>query len=339
MAITTPLTPEILVPRLGDYLVEKGLLTTEDLKRALVVQQELQASGKHVLMGQVLLEMKLISRAALDQAVTEQILQLRAALQDTNQQLERRVEQRTAELKDALKRLSELNQLKSNIIANVSHEFRTPLTHIKGYLELLITESLGPLTTDQSNALAVVRKSSDRLEELIDQLLQFSVASQGEFTLHLVSIDVTALLENAFNRTLVKAKEHEISLRLNIPSGLPSVKADSEKITWVVLQLLDNGIKFTPKNGKVVISAERDGEFVKIAVTDTGIGIPANKIPELFEPFHQLDGTSTRRFGGTGLGLALVKQIIDAHGSIIRVSSQVNLGTRMEFILPVVPAN
>jgi two-component system sensor histidine kinase BarA len=339
MAILTQLTPEILVPRLGDYLVEKGLLKQEDLKRALKVQQELQTGGKHVLMGQVLLEMKLISRAALDQAVTEQILQLRTALQETNQQLERRVQERTAELQDALKRLSELNQLKSNIIANVSHEFRTPLTHIKGYLELLITESLGPLTTDQSNALGVMRKSSERLEELIDQLLQFSVASQGEFTLHLTSLDVTSLLENALNRTLPKAKEHDISLRLNIPSGLPMMKADGEKITWVVLQLLDNGIKFTPKNGRVAISAELDGEFVKITITDTGIGIPASRIPELFEPFHQLDGTSTRRFGGAGLGLALVKQIIDAHGSIIRVSSQLNLGTRMEFILPVVPAN
>ncbi len=339
MPFLTLLTPEVLVPRLGDYLVEKGLLKPEDLKLALKIQQELQIEGKNVRMGQVLLEMKLISRATLDQAITEQILQLRAALQETNQQLEERVVERTAELQVALKRLAELNQLKSNIIANVSHEFRTPLTHIKGYSDLLITETLGPLSVDQSNAVAVMQKSSERLEELIDQLLQFSVASQGEFTLHQTSLDVTLLLNNAFNHSLPKAKEHDVLLQMNAPSGLPMVKADSEKVAWVILQLLDNGIKFTPKNGRVVLSAERDGEFVKIAISDTGIGIPANRIPELFEPFHQLDGTSTRRFGGTGLGLALAKQIIEAHGSIIRVSSQLNSGTRMEFMLPVISAN
>jgi len=152
--------------------------------------------------------------------------------------LEKRVEERTAELQDALKRLAELNQLKSNIIANVSHEFRTPLTHIKGYLDLLIAETLGPLTIDQSNAVVIMQKSSERLEELIDQLLQFSAASQGEFTLHLTSLDATLLLNNTFSRTLPKAKEHNITLQLNIPSGLPMVKADSEKIAWVVLQLL-----------------------------------------------------------------------------------------------------
>ena len=335
MTSPTKLTPEILVPRIGDYLVEKGLITSEDLKRAINTQQDLRNNGNQVLIGQLLIDLKLISPTTLDQAVTEQILQLREALQTANQQLERRVEERTEELQVALKRLSELNQLKSNIIANVSHEFRTPLTHITGYTDLLLSQSLGPITADQSRALSVMKKSSDRLEELIDQLLRFSLTSQGEFKLQLGPMDVNSVLESSINEVMAKAQEHSITVRLHIPASLPLVKADSEKIAWVISQLLDNGIKFTPREGQVVLSAECEGMFVKIAVSDNGIGIPSARIPELFEPFHQLDGTSTRRFGGTGLGLALVKQVIDAQGSIIRVSSKPDNGTRIEFTLPI----
>src|SRR3990172_1175386 len=143
------LTPEMLVPRMGEYLIHKGLITAENLQKALNYQQEAIAKGTPILLGQALIELKLLERAELDQAVTEQIIQLRSALQAANRTLEHRVEERTAELQKALERVSELSQLKSNFVANISHELRTPLTHIKGYVELLITESLGPLTEEQ----------------------------------------------------------------------------------------------------------------------------------------------------------------------------------------------
>jgi signal transduction histidine kinase len=310
-----PLTPEILVPRLGDYLVDKGLLSRKDLDYALEVQKGIRETGKEVLVGQLLVELKLISRPALDRAVTEQILQLRAALQDTNQQLERRVEERTAELQIALKKLSELNQLKSNIISNVSHELRTPMTHIKGYLELLVTESLGPVTPEQIDALRVMQRSSDRLEALIDDLIRFSLTSQGEFTLRITPLDLGSLSGKLIQRVSPKAEEKHVSLQLTT-NPLPPVKADEEKISWVLLQLLDNAIKFTPEGGAITLLIEREGGFARVVVTDTGIGIAAERIPELFEPFHQLDGTSTRRYGGTGLGLALVRQIIKLMGQL-----------------------
>jgi signal transduction histidine kinase len=339
----TPLTPEILVPRLGDYLVEKGVLSRSDLLSALKRQEELREQGKPILLGELLIQLGLIDRPTLDGAVTEQIIQLRAALQETNRQLERRVEERTAELQKALKKLSELNQLKSNIISNISHELRTPMTHMKGYLELLISGSLGELNPQQQNALEVMQRSSDRLERLIEDLIQFSMASRGEFTLRPSRLDVNILFNTAVARSRSKANDRNVTVEIKAPEMLPLVMADEEKITWVVMQLLDNAIKFTPPGGRVSLEASEEGEFVQVSVQDTGIGIPKERQEEIFEAFHQLDGSTTRRYGGTGLGLALVRQIVEAHGSMVRVSSEVNRGSRFEFLLPiskdVVPTN
>ena len=130
------LTPEMLVPRLGEALVSAGRISEQDLQAALEYQEQQAAQGRALLLGQALLELHVIDQPGLEQAITEQIIRLRSALQAANRTLERRVRDRTAELQDALKRLSELGELKANFVANVSHELRTPLTHIKGYLEL-----------------------------------------------------------------------------------------------------------------------------------------------------------------------------------------------------------
>jgi signal transduction histidine kinase len=169
----------MLVPRMGEYLMQKGLISGEDLQQALDYQLEQTAKGNAVLLGQALIDLHIIERAELDQAVTEQILQLRSALQAANRSLERRVEERTAELQKALERVSELSQLKANFISNISHELRTPLTHIKGYLELLVTESLGSITEEQKHALHISQQSAGRLETLIEDLIMVSLASRG----------------------------------------------------------------------------------------------------------------------------------------------------------------
>jgi two-component system phosphate regulon sensor histidine kinase PhoR len=119
-----------------------------------------------------------------------------------------------------------------------------------------------------------------------------------------------------------------VTLETDIPLDLPLISADEEKITWLLLQLLDNGIKFTSAGGRVVIAADADEYRVNIHVRDTGIGIPPNRLDDIFEPFRQLDGSSTRRAGGTGLGLALVRRIVEAHGATIEVSSQVGRGSQ-----------
>ncbi len=328
------LTPEMLVPRMGEYLIQKGLISAESLQNALNYQQEEISKGNSILLGQALLDLKLLERADLDQAVTEQIIQLRSALQAANRTLERRVEERTAELQKALERVSELSQLKANFVSNISHELRTPLTHIKGYVELLVTESLGSITDEQRHALQVSQQSTGRLEALIEDLILFSLASRGELSIMHENVDLRRLVNLSIKAYASKAEERGVSLNVIIDENVPPVQADPQKIAWVLNQLLDNGIKFTPSGGRVVVNVKREGEnLVIVSVTDTGIGIPANRFNDIFEPFHQLDGSSTRRYGGTGLGLSLVRQIVEAHGSMIEVQSIEGRGSTFKFPL------
>lgn len=330
-----PLAPEILVPRMGEYLIEQGVLSHEGLQEALDHQSERARQGKSILVGQALLELGLVDRETLDQVITTQILQLQHALNDANRQLERRVRERTLDLQRALDRLAELNQLKSNFIANVSHELRTPLTHIKGYLDLLGDHALGSLSREQEDAIEVMQRAEDRLEGLIEDLIQFSLATRGELSLNLDTVSLQRLAVEAGMKVRSDARTKEIKLTIHAPDELPPAYADGEKLAWVLQQLIDNAVKFTPESGRVVVEVSRDGSRLQVAVSDTGIGIPEDAIAQVFEPFHQMDGSTTRRFGGTGLGLAMVRRIVEAHGSQVEVQSRLNEGTRFVFSLPI----
>lgn len=331
-----PVAPEILLPRMGDYLIERGVLTQEQLAHALEYQKEKARSGQPVLLGQALRELNYLDAETLDAVVTTQILNLQNALKLANRQLEQRVEERTRDLQIALKRLTELNQLKANFIASISHELRTPLTLIKGYLDVMSDEGFGALTAEQKNALAAMLKGEMRLEKLIDDLIQFSLAARGQLSLNVQNVDILDIINEVIETAKFKAQSSQINLETVIPGKLPLVACDREKISWVIDQFLDNAIKFTKKGGKVRLETILENGLITITVTDTGIGIPESRMKELFEPFHQLDSSSTRRYGGTGLGLALSNRIIDAHHSQIKVRSKEGKGTRFEFSLPVI---
>ncbi len=329
-----PLSPEIFVPRLGERLVENGALTETDLQAALAVHKRYQESGSPKLLGQVLLDMGLVTREMLDRVVTEQILHLQQALRESNQALERRVQERTVDLQNALDKLSELNELKSNFISNISHELRTPLTHIKGYLVLFSDGMLGPLSDDQQHAMRTLLRSEMRLEQLIEDLIQFSLAARGTLSLNLKPVSVGDLMRSVQTKGERLAQAREVTLEVDMQERIGFVHADLEKLSWVLLQLQDNAIKFTHRGGKVSLIARREAGLVTFTIQDTGIGIPASRLNEIFEPFHQLDGSDARGYGGTGLGLALVKKIIEAHGSTIRVQSQPGKGSEFSFALP-----
>jgi len=334
LPVGLPITPEVLVPRLGDYLVERGKLTPDQLDQALKHQRQKSEVGHSILIGQALRELNLVDPKTLDLAITEQILQLQSALHRANRELEERVQERTRDLRKAIAKLSELNQLKANFIANISHELRTPLTHIKGYLGILEEGSFGELNPDQLEALHAILRAEERLEKLIEDLIQFSLASRGELKLNLASVSLSGLIGQISQELLLKARSSGVSLTTSIEEGLPAVQCDVEKIGWVIAQLLDNAIKFTPRGGLVKLNAFQQDGYVTIAVIDNGIGIPTEKLSEIFEAFHQLDGSTTRRYGGTGLGLALSHRILAAHGVDIIVNSLAGKGSSFSFSLP-----
>ena len=270
--MTIPLTPEVLVPRLGEHLVQTGQISEADLQKALAYQKDKQKGGERCLLGEALIMLNLLTRRQIDHAVTEQIIQLRTALEDANRLLEHRVEERTAELQEALRKLSELNQMKANFVANISHELRTPLTHVKGYLELLTTGSLGPLSDEQKNALQISQRATGRLESLIDSLILFSLAARGEMTLRLKPVDLNKVASEIINYSQPKARDRNVELNFTIQPDIPFVQADEEKISWVILQLIDNAIKFTPSGGQVNLSITKESDtFLMVTVTDTGI--------------------------------------------------------------------
>lgn len=331
-----PLAPEVLVPRLGDSLVEIGVMNTAMLEIALAYQRREQEAGRNLLLGQALRELDLIDQETLDKAVTTQIFHLQNALQRTNQELETRVKERTHDLEQALDKLAELNQLKANFIANISHELRTPLLHIKGYLDILLDDGLGPLNSDQREAVETISRAETRLERLIEDLIQFSLATRGELHLELAVIDLNEILKSVLNQISTRIEKKQLKVQVDLEEKLPPVVCDREKLTWVLLQLMDNAIKFNQQDGLIGVETSTCEDGVVVEISDSGIGIATEELNNIYTPFHQLDGSSTRRYGGTGLGLALSSRILQAHGSDLKAESMAARGSRFSFILPVI---
>jgi signal transduction histidine kinase len=259
-------------------------------------------------------------------------------LEAYNRLLEQKVAERTVQLEVALRELRQLEQLKSDFLANISHELRTPLTPIKGYLTLLRDENMGPLTAGQRRGLAVIEASIDRLHKLIEELLAFVRIDRGRMQLRIEEVSAFQVAEAALARVAPAARERGHALDLEARPDLPRVLADREEIGRVLVLLLDNAVKFTPPGGRVALRARavsRNGRAaVEFAVADTGIGIPEDRQERIFERFYQIDASATREHGGTGIGLAIVKQVVEAHGAIVRVESRPGQGSTFSFVLP-----
>jgi signal transduction histidine kinase len=328
------LKPEILVPRLGDYLVEKKLITEANLQEALAHQQTaLQAEGRHLFLGQALIDMGVIDKDTLDEATTEQILALRHALEETNRDLEKTVLERTAELARALDKLAELSKMQIRFVSNISHELRTPLFHISGNLELVLDEDMGTINTDQQKALTVAQRAAERLGDLIEDLILFTSTKDRPLKLRMEVVPVYSACANAIAHLQEMARKEGVTLNLDCPSADVSILANPDRLSWAIRHLIENAIKFTGKDGSVTLRTREEGEFIVFAVDDTGIGIPGEYCEEIFEPFHQLDEALSRQYGGMGLGLTLARKIIGAHGTDISVSSELGRGSSFSFRL------
>jgi signal transduction histidine kinase len=198
---------------------------------------------------------------------------------------------------------------------------------------------LGDLAPEQHDAMKATLVATERLQQLIEDLIRFASAARGELVINSSIFSLSDLVQSMFNRTVVKANRSTLQMGCEIPPDPVYVRGDVEKLSWVLLQLIDNAIKFTPDGGFITVGIKlsTNKRFATVFVRDSGIGIPTNRIHELFQPFHQLDSSSTRRYGGTGLGLALVHRIADAHDSQIKVESVVGKGSSFSFELPISP--
>ena len=308
-------------------------MTKDQLLQALAAQKDARLKGQTPLLGQLLLEMGFIDRETLDRAVTNQILKLQTALQESNINLERRVQERTAELEKAYQKLAELNKLKSNFVSNISHELRTPMTHVKGYIDLLLNDDFGPLASAQKEAIEVLKRASERLGRLIDDLILFSTAETSTIQINKQMVNLQQIAREVMAHNSSQAEKKKIRLILDCRKENQPAYADAERVSWVINQLLDNAVKYTDPDGEIFIRLVENQDEVTVSVIDTGIGIQPSQFEEIFEPFHQLDGSSTRRQGGTGLGLTLAKKIIEAHGSRIQVTSVPGKGSKFDFTL------
>lgn len=253
-------------------------------------------------------------------------------LRTANRDLEDRVAERTADLQHALTELRELDRLRAEFIANVSHELRTPLLHVKGTITLLADGALGELNGQQTHGVKVAEEAAEQLERVVEDIVDFSDVHGRP--LDMEPVLVSEVCQSAINALQAHAARRNITVRLSAPPELPPVQADAQALTRVLRHLLDNAVKFSPAGSLVQVLAERRGMQIRIAVQDEGPGIPEAERERIFHVFYQSDGSATRKAGGMGLGLALVRQLLHAHNSDIQLETEEGKGSTFFFELP-----
>lgn len=228
-------------------------------------------------------------------------------------------------------RLRRFDELKNDLVATVAHEFRTPLTSLRMAIHLCIEEAAGPINDKQADLLHAAREDCERLQTIVDELLDLARIQSGRVELELRPVGCEGLLEAALEQQRAAAEEAGLHLRLEVPLDLPEVQADRERVLLVLSNLLQNAVRHTPRGGEITARAQAEGARVRFEVSDTGEGIAPEHQGRIFDRFFRVPGA---RSGGAGLGLALSREIVGAHGGEIGVRSQPGSGATFWFTLP-----
>ncbi|MGZ8595969.1 MAG: sensor histidine kinase, partial [Actinomycetota bacterium] len=231
--------------------------------------------------------------------------------------------------------LEQLERSRRDLVANVSHELRTPIAAIRAHLENLLdgVEQPNPET------LQVMLTQSERLGRLVEQLLDLSKLESGEVPLHREEVPLASLVSQVVSEIDVARSDRGVAVRSRVPDDLPAVDADRERVHQVLFNLVDNAVRFTPEGGEVAIEAHRHNGSVEVTVADTGVGISPEHLPRLFERFYRVDPARAREDGGTGIGLAIARSVVEAHGGHIKAESEQGKGSVFTFDLPVAQAD
>ncbi|KGX93387.1 alkaline phosphatase [Pontibacillus halophilus JSM 076056 = DSM 19796] len=228
--------------------------------------------------------------------------------------------------------LKNLEQMRKDFVANVSHELKTPITSIRGFSETLLEGAMDDAGL-REQFLSIILKESQRLQSLITDLLELSKLEKEEFQLQLEQVQIKELIEDIVPIVLHQAQEKGVSLETDLTVN-PVIEGDSARLKQVIINLITNAINYTQQSGSVYVHLSELQHEIKIAVTDTGVGIPEEDIPRIFERFYRVDKARSRNSGGTGLGLAIVKHIVEAHQGRIEVESVYEEGTTFYIYLP-----
>ena len=229
--------------------------------------------------------------------------------------------------------LRQLEKVRRDFVANVSHELRTPISSIKGYAETLLDGAL----EDKENArdfLKIIYSDSDRLARLINDLLDLSRIESNKFEMTLKPCPLKPIVTRVTGGLQKQAQDKEITVKIEIAEDFPYILADEARIAQVLLNLIDNAIKYNQQKGIITISAKERHGFVQVDVSDTGIGISDKDLPRLFERFYRVDKARSRELGGTGLGLSIVKHIVSAHHGEVSAQSILGQGSTFSFSIP-----
>lgn len=249
-----------------------------------------------------------------------------------NARLYEEAQDRAAKLAVAYAELKESDRLKDELVQNVSHELRTPLTFIKGYVDLLLVGEMGLLNEEQAEALDIVSDKTNEVTRLVDDIMSLQRIETGNLVVQPFSL--TRLVEETLAGYQMTNNQQDLRFEFFSPEEEVIIEADRGRVNQVLDNLIGNAVKFSPYGGQVRVEMEEDAATVTVAVMDEGIGVPSDKLPYIFERFYQADGSARRRFGGAGIGLAIVKRIIDAHAGHIWAESEPDQGSVFYFTLP-----
>src|SRR5215813_2910651 len=250
------------------------------------------------------------------------------------EETKRRLEATTTDLTVALDAADAGDRAKSQFLATMSHELRTPLNAIIGFAEFVGTDLCGPLTDKQRSYIRDIHRAGAHLLDLVNDVLDLSRVDTRHLILEEDVVDLGDSIAGATTMVALRAEEAGIALRNMVASDLPLLRADPRRLRQVLLNLLSNALKFTPKGGTVTLTAERRGADIAIAVADTGIGMAPEHISIALAPFGQVDNRFARRYEGTGLGLPLVKRLVELHGGTLAIDSALGRGTTVTVLLP-----
>jgi len=231
-------------------------------------------------------------------------------------------------------RLKKLEQVRMDFVANVTHEIRTPLTAIIGYLETIQSGAIND-REETKKFIDIILKQAERMNRLVEDLLTISNIEMKQAVLHFESVCLNKVVSNMISLIATKANLKKITIHNNVSDNFPPIKADKDRLTQIVVNILDNAVKFTPEGGEVVITATESKSYAVLSIQDSGIGVPKDEITRLGERFYRVDKSRSRDLGGTGLGLSIVKHLMIAHGGKMQIESQLGKGTKVSLFFPV----